>query len=436
MKTLYLSVATALVLCLSACTSGHRRAGFGYDTDVLCLGVDKTVYPSENSDGEIPDSAWEDFRFSAEYHLVDPATGARLSEESFASLSAFHDGLAVAADASGACFFIDRTGRRVIDAVYKDATLFSGGRAWVRTFNDEIIAIDRKGDPVFYAPDAVGVNVFYDGKSVIFTREGDTKVLDRNGRELLGVKGQGGDYVVGDLIVMSGDGGQGIMSLDGNFVLPPRYASIGILQWADVDGYVDALSDDRFIVLKDGGYGVVDRMGREILPAMFEDIVRDGDLFLVQRRASGRAFPGEAKWYDLNGNVVIDRAFVEAYPFGDGRYAAACDGERWGFIDREGNWMIEPRWAFVSSSMDANGRAVVFDNDSSYACMIDESGHVMDLPACRLILPVPGTKSYVIIAEGDKLGLVKASGEVLLAADTYDFSGSDREDKHLYIHID
>ena len=110
--------------------------------------------------------------------------GAAQSDASFAYVSDFHDGVAVARDNSGACFFIDKSGRRIIDALYKDATLFSDGRAWVRSFDDEIIAVDRKGNKVFYAPEAVMVNTFYDGKSVIYTQDGHTKVVDTSGKEL------------------------------------------------------------------------------------------------------------------------------------------------------------------------------------------------------------------------------------------------------------
>lgn len=79
----------------------------------------------------------------------------------------------------------------------------------MRSFDDEIIAVDRKGNKVFYAPEAVMVNTFYDGKSVIYTQDGHTKVVDTSGKELFDGKGHGGNFVVDRRIVMPGADGQG-----------------------------------------------------------------------------------------------------------------------------------------------------------------------------------------------------------------------------------
>ena len=81
--TIVTCVALAM-MCLSSCTRSYRKVEFNYDSDVLCLGVDRTVYPAENADGEIPDSAWDGFRFQQEFYLVNPENGA--SKPLFSSL--------------------------------------------------------------------------------------------------------------------------------------------------------------------------------------------------------------------------------------------------------------------------------------------------------------------------------------------------------------
>lgn len=435
MRVTIVTCVALVVMCLSSCTRSYRKVEFNYDSDVLCLGMDRTVYPAENADGEIPDSAWDGFRFQQEFYLVNPENGASLSDASFAYVSDFHDGVAVARDNSGACFFIDKSGRRVIDALYKDATLFSDGRAWVRSFDDEIIAVDRKGNKVFYAPEAVMVNTFYDGKAVIYTQDGHTKVVDTSGKELFDGKGHGGNFVVDGRIVMPGADGQGVMSLDGDFILAPVYKSVGQLQWVDIGSYVDALCDDRFIVLKDSGYGVVDKTGKEIVPAVFEDIVRDGDMFLAQSRGAGSSAGSKAIWYNRDGRVEVEGAFAEAYPFGDGNFAAACDSQHWGFIDKKGNWAIKPAWTFVGTSMDANGRAVVYDNDSAEAGLLRADGTMAVGYGYSVISPLKGTGLYAI-SNGQKTGIMDMNGEIVVPTDKYDFSGVINEDRHLYIYID
>ena len=58
----------------------------------------------------------------------------------------------------------------------------------------------------------------------------------------------------------------------------------------------------------------------------------------------------------VSGKMVIPARFAEAYYFSEG-LAAASDGKLWGFIDKQGKWVIPPSYISVTSFVD--GRSAV-----------------------------------------------------------------------------
>jgi hypothetical protein len=88
----------------------------------------------------------------------------------------------------------------------------------------------------------------------------------------------------------------------------------------------------------------------------------------------------EGKWgyIDIDGNMVIEPRFDEAYEFSEGLAGVNING-KYGYIDDKGNVAIEARWD--SYSMDSSfkeGMAVV-ELDGSYG-YIDKSGDVVVEP--------------------------------------------------------
>ena len=82
---------------------------------------------------------------------------------------------------------------------------------------------------------------------------------------------------------------------------------------------------------------------------------------------------------DKSGNYVVKRQFsATVWQFSEG-LMAVCVGNPWthpknGYIDKQGRFLIEPTFRVANSFHD--GRAVVVDNDSSYA-IIDKQGHLI-----------------------------------------------------------
>lgn len=85
--------------------------------------------------------------------------------------------------------------------------------------------------------------------------------------------------------------------------------------------------------------------------------------------------------------------------------------------------------------MDANGRAVVYDNDSAEAGLLRADGTMAVEYGYSVISPLKGTGLYAI-SNGQKTGIMDMNGNIVVPADKYDFSGVINEDRHLYIYID
>lgn len=93
-------------------------------------------------------------------------------------------------------------------------------------------------------------------------------------------------------------------------------------------------------VKKDGKWGIITDEGETVMDFVLEDVAVNslGAVF-----ADNRAMVKEdGGWYliDEEGNRVCETAFPEAKAPESSGYIAVGDGEKWGFIDREGNVVI------------------------------------------------------------------------------------------------
>ena len=82
---------------------------------------------------------------------------------------------------------------------------------------------------------------------------------------------------------------------------------------------------------------------------------------------------GMTGYMDVEGNWLIPPQFYDAYPFTeDGRARAAVAKEKWGVIDRAGQWVIEPEYKQLNDFHD--GLAVARNGEGKYG-YIDMQGN-------------------------------------------------------------
>jgi tetratricopeptide (TPR) repeat protein len=91
-------------------------------------------------------------------------------------------------------------------------------------------------------------------------------------------------------------------------------------------------------------WGFIDQAGKLIIPANFENDIQP--VFSEDRAAV--TLNGKSGFIDKKGNAIISLQFDEVRNFSKG-IATARVGNKWGAIDSNGNWIIQPRSAFPIS---------------------------------------------------------------------------------------
>lgn len=235
----------------------------------------------------------------------------------------FNDGLA-RIEVDGRYGFIDKNGDIVIEPVYEEAYVFCEGLASVY-INGKWGYIDTYGNMV--------LETEFDG--VGHFSEGLASVWDKNGI--------------------------GFINTDGEVVIGPRFLEAG---WFSEDRAVVTVGEE----FGDRVWGYIDTEGNwAVGPEPFT-----GEHLLVHQCyfSEGLALFRNGH-VDRNGNIVIEGG---GYPFSEGLALVAVHNEDGfldhGFIDREGNQVIEPRFEYADSF--SEGLALVKVNDR-YG-FIDESG--------------------------------------------------------------
>lgn len=113
-------------------------------------------------------------------------------------------------------------------------------------------------------------------------------------------------------------------------------------------------------VQKDGKWALINADEENITDYIFDDVLLDeygtcinGGVIFVKK---------DDKYYMVNaeGKKVSDQGFDDAYPFVSSEPAAICIDGKWGFVNTEGNIVIEPQYTDAKSF--SNGLAGVANN--------------------------------------------------------------------------
>lgn len=230
--------------------------------------------------------------------------------------------------------FMDGTGSITIPVTFDHANPFSDGLAYVESGGRGFF-IDPSGAEVFDLGDYDSAMPFEFG----FSRVTHTYMQQIEG---------------GVALVHS----FGLIDTSGNVILPAEFENAG------------AFANNTLWAVQDGQYAIFDSAGNPITPHEFDSIAYAGEnLFAAQRGdrfghidrdanvvtpfeydmvghfSDERAFvvlDGLVGYVNPQGEVVIPIQFIGAEPFSEGRAAVSPYGGTYGFIDTEGEWVIDP----------------------------------------------------------------------------------------------
>lgn len=269
--------------------------------------------------------------------------------------------------------YADASGAVCIAPTFYDAEPFDGPLALVRTgtwITNEQRWLAPSGELVGDAFDYT--TGFAEGRAWVFSRATlEMRCIDERGRSAHDVVvGSAGRYA-GGLAAAAPKGTRtfGYVDLEGRWAIEPRFDQAH--PFAD-DRAVVSLGGEAFVIdregtrhgeafavaplpfsggllaaAKDGRTGFLDREGRWAIPPRF---VEAHGLFEGLAYASievGR----DVRWghLDASGTWVIAPTLEWTNRFVDG-LAPARRGGLFGFVDREGRWVIEPRWKSTQPS--------------------------------------------------------------------------------------
>lgn len=135
-------------------------------------------------------------------------------------------------------------------------------------------------------------------------------------------------------------------------------------------------------------------------------------------------------YMDQHGNSVIAPRFLEALPFREGRAAVLVETEKWGprlwgFIDRMGDFKVEPVYQVKPTSFHSGYAAVHTDDGfGDTMLLIDRSGNTCSDEAAWTTVPFGGFCFYKALPayrDGDKVRIATAALSSLDGAATVSF---------------
>jgi hypothetical protein len=269
----------------------------------------------------------------------------------------FEGGLAVVAnlDNSTGWGYIDHSGKYVIKPVYSGATAFSEGLAFVVPHGGEPQAIDKNGIVKFQLHGAAAVENFRDGLAAysILGAQGELwGFADKNGNTVIPPLYRAvGCFSSGLCCVMNRNGEWGYINKKGKMAIPSLYQNAHPF-----------IGDQAKVAIR-GHWGVLHKSGKFMLPPRYADVDIDGDKYLVKHE-------GKWGWIAADGGVEIPLLFNDAYPFNGNKFAPVRSGDKWGYINSKGKFIIAPQYDFAFGF---DGGLAVVEKGGKYG-FIDEGG--------------------------------------------------------------
>ncbi|WP_258525698.1 WG repeat-containing protein [Paenibacillus sp. YN15] len=210
------------------------------------------------------------------------------------------------------------------------------------------------------------------------------------------------------LAVVSKGGKNGIINTGGQFVVEPRFDSIG------------EFSEGRAVVSDDKGAYVIDEQGRRVTPPdkvyTYIQPYSDGRALFYLSSPEGNAAYG---YLDRDGAEVIPATFMEGTDFRNGKAVVKVKDGLYRLIGLQGETLTELPYAFVGPL--SEGVMAYQATDGGKYGYVNEQGAVVIAPAFTGAQPFQQGRAVVNTAEdyGANYGVIDTSGKFTIPAAGY-----------------
>ena len=195
----------------------------------------------------------------------------------YPSVSLFREDIALVqtAERDARIGFIDNSGEFVLPAVYKQATIFREGMAFVVRPGEAPCAINQKGELKFTLRDAESVETYHEDMALYSVREkGKLRYgyVDKRGETIIDPVYSGAmSFSQGKAAVRDAKGKWGFIGRNGEAVIECRYDE------------AMPFNDRGVALVKENGlWGVIDEKGKYVVDPRFEMMRSDGKWFQVK----------------------------------------------------------------------------------------------------------------------------------------------------------
>lgn len=292
----------------------------------------------------------------AKYGFINK-TGKYVLKPQFEEAKSFQEGVAPV-NIKGKWGYIDHNGKTVIEPQFKEAEKFTGGLAIVKE-NKKYGLIDKKGDyvasPVYDSIEKRPKGLFKVGQNKKFG------YIDSTGKEIIPAKYDSISDFCNGVAAVESSKEYYYIDLNDKIAIKPKFDS------KDLSDFSEGVA----VVKVDGKYGYIDLKGNWIAKPQFSEAnAFCKGLGRVELETEDGYKEGYIK---RDGSYLGGKLFDNAGYFYQDRLNVKLD-EKWGCIDREGNWIVKPEYVYLSPFFKDLAQVTNDDHETGY---IDLDGNLV-----------------------------------------------------------
>lgn len=216
---------------------------------------------------------------------------------------------------------------------------------------------------------------FVSNKAAVVDLDGDAYYIDTNGNVLERIKIEESIQKLG---LMDGT----VYSIYNGEVWNVYDKEKGFLFGGFTESSV--ISGGIFVAQKDGKWNLYNTSGEAKMSESYDAILMD-DRGVAYRNDRLMVKAGDVyKMIDINGQQIGTETYEDAKAFNDNTYVAVKKNGKWGFVDKEGAWVIEPQYDDARS----------FSNGLAAVCMDEKWGFVNTKKKIAIDYQYSGAKDF------------------------------------------